>query len=429
MADLLARFRLVDAMSDKLDRIAQSGLNMSEQIENAADGINGTFTSVARSADGVAKSYDQIRAEIGDLDIGGEFDQSIDKANRLKAGIEEAASSTDHWTRAVGSYSKELLEATYSTEELVDMGLKSAEALEEQDRMLELCERSASSLSNSTEAAAKIQEDLNAAMDKAAETAKAVAKNDDVSAETKEALAKASTEAADAMQELEKAQQEADAAMEAYNQTMTSGTSDLNELEAAAERAGHAAEALAEANGKASDATEELSKATETASEEAESGGKKGKNAIAAIASALAAAGITAKLKEMAGAVYELSDGFSEAEKTIVGATGATGRELDEFMSSSLDIYASSSAESLNDVAESMVAVRAATGLAGDALQEATDAALTLNNVFDFEVSESSRTASALMKNFGLSAEEATKTAAGWIYRRHGCVREEEQAA
>ena len=287
------------------------------------------------------------------------------------------------------------------------MGLKSAEGLEEQDRMLELCERSASSLSNSTEAAAKIQEDLNAAMEEAAETAKAVAKNDDVSAETKAALAKASTEAADAMQELEKAQQEADAAMEAYNQTMTSGTSDLNELEAAAERAGHAAEALAEANGKASDATEELSKATEKASEEAENGGKKGASAISAIAGALAAAGITAKLKEMAEAVYELSDGFSEAEKTIVGATGATGRELDEFMSSSLDIYASSSAESLNDVAESMVAVRAATGLAGDALQEATDAALTLSNVFDFEVSESSRTASALMKNFGLSAEEA----------------------
>lgn len=387
MADLLARFKLVDEMSDKLGSMAEKGQSMTEQWERAGDAANAALEGIAGGVSTAVSSVDGIATSIDNL--------------------QDTMGQADHWTQAVGSYSKELLEATYSTEELVEMGLKSAEALEEQDRMLELCERSASSLSNSTEAAAKIQEDLNAAMEEAAETAKAVAKNDDVSAETKAALAKASTEAADAMQELEKAQQEADAAMEAYNQTMTSGTSDLNELEAAAERAGHAAEALAEANGKASDATEELSKATEKASEEAESGGKKGASAIGAIASALAAAGITAKLKEMAEAVYELSDGFSEAEKTIVGATGATGRELDEFMSSSLDIYASSSAESLNDVAESMVAVRAATGLAGDALQEATDAALTLSNVFDFEVSESSRTASALMKNFGLSAEEA----------------------
>ncbi len=404
MADLLARFKLVDEMSDKLGRIAQGGLDMADQIESAASGIDSTFVAIARSADGVARSYEDIRAEIGGMEIGGEFDQSIDAANRLKAGIEEAASSTEHWTDAAENYNKSALETVYSTEELVEMGLKSADALEEQERMLELCEQSASSLSKSMDATAQIQEELNAAMDEAAETAKALSKNEDVSAETKEALAKASTEAAEAMRELDKAQQEADAAMEAYDQTMASGTTDLNELEAAAERAGHAAEALAEANGKASVATEELSKTTEKASKEAE---QNGIGAIENITSALAAAGITAAVKEIAEAVYELADGFSEAEKTIVGATGATGRELDEFMASSLDVYASSSAESLNDVAESMVAVRAATGLAGDALQEATDAALTLSNVFDFEVSESSRTASALMKNFGLSAEEA----------------------
>ena len=110
---------------------------------------------------------------------------------------------------------------------------------------------------------------------------------------------------------------------------------------------------------------------------------------------------------EIAGAVYELAGSFSEAEKTIVSATGATGRELDEFMSSSLDVYASSSAESLNDVAVAMTSVQTATGLAGDALEEATDAALVLNNTLGYEVSESARTAGALIKNFGVSATEA----------------------
>ena len=367
--------------------MAEKGQSMTEQWERAGDaasaaleGITGGVSSAVTSVDGIATSIDNLQDAMG---------------------------QADYWTDAVGNYSKELLEATYSTEELVEMGMKSADALEEQNRMLELCERSATELSQSMDATTQIQQDLSAAMDSAAETAKALSKNEDVSAEAKEALAKASTEAAEAMRELDKAQQEADAAMEAYSQTMASGTSDLNQLEAAAERAGHAAEALAEANGRATEATQELSDATEQASEEAEGAGDKGTDAIGAVAGALAGAGITAKVMEIAGAVYELAGSFSEAEKTIVSATGATGRELDEFMSSSLDVYASSSAESLNDVAVAMTSVQTATGLAGDALEEATDAALVLNNTLGYEVSESARTAGALIKNFGVTATEA----------------------
>lgn len=387
MADLLARFKLVDEMSDKLGTMAEKGQSMTEQWERAGDaasaaleGIAGGVSTAVSSVDGIATSIDNLQDAMG---------------------------QADYWTDAVGNYSKELLEATYSTEELVEMGMKSADALEEQNRMLELCERSASELGQSMEATAQIQQDLSAAMDEAAQTADRLADNEDVSAETKQALAKASTEAAEAMRELEKAQQEADEALEVYNQTMASGTSDLNQLEAAAERAGHAAEALAEANGRATEATEELSNASEQAAEEAEGAGNKGTDAIGAVAGALAAAGITAKVMEIAGAVYELSGSFSEAEKTIVGATGATGRELDELMSNSLDVYASSSAENLNEVAASMMNVKTATGLTGDALEEATDAALVLNNVLGYEVAESSRTAGALMKNFGVSAQEA----------------------
>lgn len=387
MADLLARFKLVDEMSDKLGAMAEKGQSMTEQWERAGDaasaaleGIAGGVSTAVSSVDGIATSIDNLQDAMG---------------------------QADYWTDAVGNYSKELLEATYSTEELVEMGLKSADALEEQNRMLELCEQSASELGRSMDATAQIQQDLSAAMDEAAQTADRLADNEDVSAETKRALAKASTEAAEAMRELEKAQQEADEALEAYNQTMASGTSDLNQLEAAAERAGHAAEALAEANGRASEATEELSNASEQAAEEAEGAGNKGTDAIGAVAGALAAAGITAKVMEIAGAVYELAGSFSEAEKTIVGATGATGRELDELMSNSLDVYADSSAENLNEVAAGMMNVKTATGLTGDALEEATDAALVLNNVLGYEVSESSRTAGALMKNFGVSAQEA----------------------
>ena len=387
MADLLARFKLVDEMSDKLGSMAEKGQSMTEQWERAGDAANAALEGIAGGVSTAVSSVDGIATSIDNL--------------------QDAMGQADYWTDAVGNYSRELLEATYSTEELVEMGLKSADALEEQNRMLELCEQSASELGRSMDATAQIQQDLSAAMDEAAQTADRLADNEDVSAETKQALAKASAEAAEAMRELEKAQQEADEALEAYNQTMASGTSDLNQLEAAAERAGHAAENLAEANGRASEATEELSNASEQAAEEAEGAGNKGTDAIGAVAGALAAAGITAKVMEIAGAVYELAGSFSEAEKTIVGVTGATGRELDELMSNSLDVYASSSAENLNEVAAGMMNVKTATGLTGDALEEATDAALVLNNVLGYEVSESSRTAGALMKNFGVSAQEA----------------------
>ena len=129
------------------------------------------------------------------------------------------------------------------------------------------------------------------------------------------------------MRELDKAQQEADAALEAYSQTMASGTSDLNQLEAAAERAGHAAEALAEANGRASEATEELSDASEQAAEEAEGAGRQGHRRDRRGRRAHSqAAGITAKVMEIAGAVYELAGSFSEAEKTIVRRDGRDGQ-------------------------------------------------------------------------------------------------------
>lgn len=384
MADLLARFKLVDEMSDKLGSMAERGQSMVAQWEQAGDaanaaldGISGVSSAAVSAVDGVATSVASVAAQ------------------------------TDHWTDAVGSYDRSALEAIYTTQELVEMGLKSADALEEQEQMMARCEQSASELSRSVDAAAQTHDELSEAMEQAAQTAERLADNEDVSAETKTALAKAATEAEAAMEELAAAQQEADAAMEAYNDVIASGTDDLGQLEAAAERAGQAAERLAEANSNASDATEELSRATEQASEEAENGGNKGVNAIGAIAGALAAAGIVDKLKDISAAAYEMADSFSEAEKIITASTGATGRELDKLMASATNVFANSNAESLTDVAAGMTAVQTATGLAGDALEEATNSAIVLNDVFGYEVSESARTASALMKNFGLTAQEA----------------------
>lgn len=154
-------------------------------------------------------------------------------------------------------------------------------------------------------------------------------------------------------------------------------------------------------------AAEEVQKATEDGSDAAEEAEEASKSAAEGIAEALAAAGITALIKESAEAVYELADSFSDAEKTIMASTGATGAELDELMGSAERVFSSSHAESMNQVAAAMSSVRTATGLVGDELERATQYGLALEDTLGYEVSQSARTASSLMKNFGLSAQEA----------------------
>ena len=217
----------------------------------------------------------------------------------------------------------------------------------------------------------------------------------------------ASGEAEKALNEFEKAQREAENAAEEFERSVSSGTTELDQLEAATDRARQAAEEFSEANNVASDSADALSQATQNAGAETQQSGSSIEKSIQGMATALATAGIVDKIKDIGLAVYDLADSFSEAEKTVIAQTGATGQELDKLMESSLDVFASSSADNLNDVAASMTAVQTATGLAGDALENATNAALTLENALGFEVSESTRAASALMKNFGLNAEEA----------------------
>lgn len=411
MADLTAKFKLVDEMSDRLGSIAESGQQMIDQWEQAGEAANAAFEGIAggvatatSSVDGVATSIDTLQGAADNA--ASSADTLAETMNGYGNAAGEAAQQTDYWTDAVGNYDKSALEAVYTTEELVDMGLKSAAALEEQERMFELCDQSANSLSKSIEATSGITSELSSAMDEAASMAEELSKSDEVSAETKAELAKASVDAAEALQQLTAAQEEANAAMENYDAVMASGTTDLGELEAAAERAGHAAENLAEANGKASDATEELAKATEKASEEAENGEKSGIGAVEGIASALAAAGITATVKEIAESVYELVDAFSEAESTVVKATGASGEALDGLTNSMMNAYAASKSGSLEDTAGAIGEINTRMALTGDELTDVTGKFLDYANITGTNVVSSVQNVTKIMNKWGVEGSE-----------------------
>ena len=432
MAGLTAKFSLIDDMSSRLADIAERGQDMVTQWERmgdtasmAFDGISDGAVSVASVADGVAVSIAQARDELEAMGDG--WEKELDAANRAKAGIEEISSSadtladtmsgygdaadeaaarTDAWTAAVGNYDRGMLEAVYSTEDLVEMGLKSAAALEEQERMLALCDQSASSLSRSIEATADIQGELEAAITKAAGAVEQQNYAEGVSAETKSALSAATMDALAAVRELTAAQDEAAASMEAYDSVMASGTSDLDTLEAAAERACHAAENLAEANGRASSATEELSKATEKAATEAENSGKKGAETAEALSSALAAAGITATIKEISEAVYGLAEAFSEAESTVVLATGATGDALDGLTASMMDAYAASRTGNLDETAAAIGEINTRLGYTDGILTDATGLFLDFAAATGGNAASSVRSVTQLMNQWNVPAAE-----------------------
>lgn len=408
MANLTARFQLIDEMSQKMAGIASSGEALLEKWESAGDAANAAMDAISSSADSAISAADGVAVSVDSIEqavTGAESAASelADVLDQYGAAADEAASKADYWTNAVGGYDKAMLEATYSTKELVDMGLKSSAALDDLNDMMAMCEKSSDNLAKSVSASADIHDALTESIKKTDDQLDALMQSEKVSAESKEALKTASDAAAEALKELAQAQIDADAAMQNYQQVMQSGTDDLDKLEAAAEQAGHAAETLAAANGKAADATDELAKATQQASGEAEDAGKTGTEAVETIAQALAAAGITATIKEITSSVYELTDAYSEAEKTLVNATGATGEALDGLGASMLKAFAGND-DDLSSVAGAVGEINTRLGYTGDTLSDVTGQFLDFADITGQDVVGSVQLVTKVMNQWGQDA-------------------------
>ena len=102
-----------------------------------------------------------------------------------------------------------------------------------------------------------------------------------------------------------------------------------------------------------------------------------------------------------------LGDDWNSTMNQLSASTGATGDELAALGDTVKDIYAKGLGEDFQDVADGLAATQKASDLVGEALEEATAAGFALRDTFDYDIGESARAASALMKNFNISAEEA----------------------
>ena len=107
------------------------------------------------------------------------------------------------------------------------------------------------------------------------------------------------------------------------------------------------------------------------------------------------------------GMCAKKADELKQSYNTLQTQTGATDEEMVEMEQSLKNIYANNYGESFEDIATSMAEVKNQTELTGDALEIMTENALALRDTFGYEVQESTRAADMMMKQFGITSEEA----------------------
>lgn len=117
-----------------------------------------------------------------------------------------------------------------------------------------------------------------------------------------------------------------------------------------------------------------------------------------------------AAIKKTADAVVgcvKRADELKESLNTLQTQTGATDEEMQGLGDSLKNIYADNYGESFDDIAVALAEVKNQTNLTGAELERTTENALALSDTFDFEIQESTRAADMMMKQFGVTSDEA----------------------
>lgn len=99
MAGLSVTFRAVDELSAKMESMANAGNKALDSFERLGNAANNAFS---------------------DMD---------DSTRQIGEAVGQAASATDYWTDAVGNYNRDAMQAVWTTEELVEMGFMTEDAL------------------------------------------------------------------------------------------------------------------------------------------------------------------------------------------------------------------------------------------------------------------------------------------------------------
>lgn len=178
------------------------------------------------------------------------------------------------------------------------------------------------------------------------------------------------------------------------------------------EEMGESAKQMGEDTSDSVHSLEELRESTEKTSDGMERSqksfinwGNAVKLAIAGVVT-VAATAFTA-LAAGTGAATGFGIEYKKACNDIQAQTGATKEEMEGLSDAMKQVYADNFGEDMNDVAEAVATVKKNIGGTDDEIRQATEEAIAFRDTFGYEVPESTRAASALIKHFGVDAKTA----------------------
>lgn len=131
------------------------------------------------------------------------------------------------------------------------------------------------------------------------------------------------------------------------------------------------------------------------------------KTSLVNLAKAFAIGATIKKTVDTIASCVKKADELKQSYNTLQTQTGATDEEMKSLEQSLKNIYANNFGENFEDIAQAMAEIKNQTGLTGEELEKTTQNAIALRDTFGFEVQESTRTADMMMKQFGLTSEEA----------------------
>ena len=122
---------------------------------------------------------------------------------------------------------------------------------------------------------------------------------------------------------------------------------------------------------------------------------------------ALAAGAALASVATGMYAAVTASDQFRQSMQLVAARTDESSVNMAEIAKISKNLYTKNLGEDWTDLANSISSVQSVTKLSGSALENATKNAILYRDVFGEEIEASVKTADTMMKNFGISADQA----------------------
>ncbi|WP_028551757.1 phage tail tape measure protein [Paenibacillus sp. UNC451MF] len=131
------------------------------------------------------------------------------------------------------------------------------------------------------------------------------------------------------------------------------------------------------------------------------------KVAYIAKTAAIAASAVAAGAATLGVGAMIATNDYQKAMNKIQMSTDTTTEQMKEVSKIAENLYGQNFGENWDDLAAAISTAKSVTKLQGDELERVTQNALMMRDTFDYDVKESIKATDTMMKNFGVSAEQA----------------------